>query len=302
MGIFSKPETHSVLLVDIASSSVGVGLSGIRDKDLPELVFTARVPFAYRKDFDHSLIEHACMYALRDALGIALREGTKLLRQHGYPNAINHAIISLSSPWYLSELGTDPKSFRSRLEEQYGSPIEVFESKHGVMSATERRFVRRVEDEIIRIFGVKQGIELSSFTFTLSRIVSHAFHNPGPTMFVDMTGHMTDILSMKDGAYHGNFSVPAGVHTLKHRDTIPWAEFWSQITNSHHPDFHTGTIFLIADEYTMAHEHLLRVLPRSRVVPFGASRGFITEMVRVVPTQKPIERLAILATYSNLFL
>jgi hypothetical protein len=302
MGIFSKPAAHSVLLVDIASSSVGIGLSGIKDGGVPELVFTTRVPFAYKQDFDYKHIEHACIHSLRDALNIALKEGTKILKGRGYPASVNHAIISFSSPWYMSELGTDTKQFHNRLENEFDSKMEVFESDMGVMSASDKRFIRKIEEEVIRTFGIEKGIGLSSFTFMFSRVISHAFHGIDPAVFVDMTGHTTDVLSTASGVYHGSFSVPVGTHSLRCGNCIPWDEYWAKINERHDDTFHKGNIFLIADEYDLAKDYLHRVMPRARIIPFGKSEGFLTEMVKVDPTLLPVERLAILATYSNLFL
>lgn len=302
MGIFSKPAAHSVLLVDLASSSVGIGLYGVRDGRVPELAFTTRVPFAYRADFNHSLIVEACMQALREALSVTLKQGPSRLMAKGYPVSLNHAIISFSSPWYLSELGNDTGEFHRRVEDLYGAKMEVFESELGVMSASEKRFIRRIEDEIIRTFGIEKGIGLSSFTFMFSRVISHAFHGIDPAIFVDMTGHTTDVLNLHSGKYHGSFSIPAGTHKLRHEGKIPWDDFWCHINDKCDKSFTAGNIFLIADEYDLARENLLRVMPNARIIPFGRSHGFLGEMVRVDPTLTPVERLAILATYSNLFL
>jgi len=302
MGLFSKPDTHSVLLIDIASSSVGIGLSGIREGALPELAFTARIPFGYKEDFDLAHIEPAMLLALHSALGIAHREGPALLRQKGYSGVINHAVISFSSPWYSSALGSDDKAFRTRLEERYGSPIEVFESSEGLMSAIERRLIKKIEEAVIRTFGIKEGIGLSSFTFSFARVAKHAFADLEPVTFTDMTGHMTDLLSVHRGAYKQKMTVPVGVHTLKSEGDMPWDTFWQKLSGEHAEEFRRGNVFLIADDYDIGREHLAQLFPEARIISFGASRGFIDEMVRSAPSTVPIERLAILATYSNLFL
>jgi len=302
MGLFSKPDTHSVLLIDIASSSVGIGLSGIREGALPELVFTARIPFGYKADFDLAHIEPTMMLALHNALGIAHREGAQLLRQRGYPGAINHAVISFSSPWYASGLGSDHQSFRSRLEERYGAPVEVFESESGLMSAIERRLARKIEEAVIRTFGIKEGIGLSSFTFSFARVAKHAFADLEPAVFADMTGHATDLLSMHKSEYKHKVSVPVGTHTLKSEAGMPWDTFWKQLRGTHDDVFHRGNVFLIAEDYDLGRTHLSALFPEARIISFGASRGFIDEMVRSAPSTAPVERLAILAAYSNLFL
>ncbi len=302
MGLFSKPDTHSVLLIDIASSSVGIGLSGIRDGALPELVFTVRIPFGYKTDFDLVHIEPAMMLALHSALGIAHREGARLLGQKGYPGSINHAVISFSSPWYASALGRDHQGFRNRLEERFGSPVEVFESENGLMSAVERRLAKKVEEAVIRAFGVKEGIGLSSFTFSFARVAKHAFADLEPAVFADMTGHMTDMLSMHSGEFKQKMSVPVGTHTLSREADMPWNAFWKKLSGEHAEEFHHGNVFLIADNYELGRAHLTELFPDARVISFGASRGFIDEMVQSAPSTVPIERLAILAAYSNLFL
>lgn len=302
MGLFSKPDTHSVLLIDIASSSVGIGLSGIRESALPELVFTARVPFGYKHDFDLVHLELAMLSALREALGVAHREGPHLLKSRGFPSAINHAIISFSSPWYASELGEDHRTFRNKLEGRFNAPVEVFEMADGLMSATERKLIKKIEEEVIRTFGIKEGIGLQSFTFSFSRVISHAFQDIEPAIFVDMTGHMTDLLSMSRGMYHTSISAPVGTHALKREADMLWDTFWEKIAAEHHALFHSGNIFLIADTYDLARNHMQKAFPGARVISFGASRGFVDEMVRAAPGLVPIERLAVLATYSNLFL
>lgn len=302
MGLFSKPDTHSVLLIDIASASVGIGLSGIREGALPELIFTARVPFGYKPDFDLSHIEPAMLHALRDALGVAHREGPRLLRDRGFPAGINHAVISFSSPWYSSVLGSDHEAFRSNLEERYDRPVEVFESADGLMSAVERRLAKKIEEEVIRAFGIKEGIGLASFTFSFSRVARRAFGNLEPVIFADMTGHMTDLLSMDRGVYKQKMSVPAGTHTLREEAGMPWDTFWKKLNGEHPAEFQRSNVFLIADDYELARLHLSALLPEARIISFGAYRGFIDEMVRSAPGLTPIERIAVLAAYSNLFL
>lgn len=302
MGLFSKPDTHSVLLIDIASSSVGIGLSGIREGALPELAFTARIPFAYREDFSMSNLESAMLFALREVLGVAHREGPKLLSDRGFPAAINHAIISFSSPWYASGLGSDHKTFRNSLEQRYSTPVEVFEQSDGIMSAIERRLIKKIEEEIIRTFGIKEGIGLQSFTFSFSRVINHAFQDIEPALFVDMTGHATDILSMRNNEYRSHVSMPAGTHALRREAPVPWDDFWSKFESEHGRTAPGTNVFLVADDYALARAHLASMLPEVRIISFGASRGFIDEMVRTTLSLTPLERLAILATYSNLFL
>jgi hypothetical protein len=302
MGLFSKPDTHSVLLIDIASASVGIGLSGITEGALPELAFSARVPFAYREEFDLAHLEHAMIFALREALGVAHREGPRLLAQRGYPGSINHAVISFSSPWYASALGSDHAGFRSALEERFSSPAEVFEMQDGLMSAAERRLVKKIEEEVIRAFGIREGIGLSSFTFSLSRVARHAFADLEPALFADMTGHMTDMLGFSSGHYSKSLSVPVGTHALKREAGIPWAEFWQKLSSEHAQGFERGNVFLVADDYDLARTHLASMLPEARIIAFGARGGFVGEMVKARDSLAPIERLAILAAYSNLFL
>ncbi|MDB5194248.1 MAG: hypothetical protein JWN50_262 [Parcubacteria group bacterium] len=301
MGIFSKPDTHSVLLVDIASASVGVGLSGVREQALPELVVTTRVPFAHKPDFDFVRIEHAMLLALRDALGVAFREGTLLLSKKGYPSSINHCIISFSSPWFVSKLGNSQSDFVSDLMGRYESDMELFASDQGLHSATQVRLLRQIEDEIIRAFGIKEGVSPQNFTVMFSKVVDHAFQDIEPALFVDMTGHTTDILSMNKGAFHTHHSMPLGTLGLKEKQ-LEWNAFWNELSKERSEEFSSGNVFLISDDYPGSKDLLGSLLPKARIIPFGSENGFIREMVKFDGTALPNERLAILLTFSNLFL
>jgi hypothetical protein len=301
MSFFSKPKVHSVLIVDIASSSVGVGLSGVRAGQLPELVVTTRVPFAHKEDFDTAHIERAMLLALRDALNVAFREGTKLLANKGYPTSVNHSVISFSSPWFVSKLGGKQSDFVSELMEKYESDMELFGSDYRMYNATDKRLLKRIEDEILRVFGIKEGVSVENFTVMFSRVMDHAFDNIDPALFVDMTGHTTDILALKKGAYHGHHTVPIGTLKLKDRD-LEWNKFWNSLSETNAPDISRGHVFLVADDYGLSLPSLKKLLPNARIIPFHADNGFIDEMAMITGNKRSSEKLAIILAFSNLFL
>jgi hypothetical protein len=301
MGLFSKPDIHSVLLVDIASSSVGVGLSGVREGALPELVVTTRVPFAHKNDFNFEHIERAMLLALRDALAIAFREGTLLLKKKGYPSAVNHSVVSFSSPWFVSQLGGSEPGFVSSLMERYQEDMELFGSDTRLYSATQKKLMKRIEDEIIRAFGIKEGMSIENFTVVFSKVLDHAFDNIDPALFVDMTGHMTDVLSLRRGNFHSHHSVPIGTMKL-HEKELEWNSFWKCLSKDHPEEFSAGNIFLVSEDYEKGLSSLRKLLPKARIIPFGTDNGFMQEMISLHPGAVPNERLAIILTFSNLFL
>ncbi len=302
MSLFSKSDVHSVLLIDITSSSVGIGLSGMKDDALPELVFSARIPFGFKEDFDTAHIEHAMMHALKDLLSISLHEGAKLLKDRGFSSTINHAVISFSSPWHASSVSSDVNGFKKDLEKRFDGRVEIFESEMGHTSAAERRLIKKIEDEVIRTFGIKKGMDISSFNFTFSRVVNQTLHDIHPAVFVDMTGRATDVLKMNKNSYQGSFSLPVGSHHLGRAEDISWEEYWSIINDEHMPEFHKGNLFLVADDYELGKKYLHRVLPFSRIIPFGTNKGFLNDLVKFQKGTSSTERIAILAAYSKLFI
>lgn len=295
--------SRSVLLVDIASSSIGVGLSGIREKALPELIFTARVPFAHSESFDFKLIEPAMMMALKGVLGAAFSGGTGLLRQRGYPAHLDHAIISFSSPWFVSELGTEEGELKTRLSEEYGEEMHVFEREGSLRSATQKKLVRKIEDEIIRTFGIERGIGVSSFSVVFSKVLNRAFQNLGPSLYADMTGHTTDILAHDGSAIRSAMSVPIG-HMHLSRNESGLRNFWKQVEPGLPQEALQGNVFVIADngQAPLLHKALVPVLPTARLIPFHTENDFLRDMAVTLPTARTNERLVFLAAYSNLFL
>jgi hypothetical protein len=301
MSFFSKLKVHSVLLVDIASSSVGVGLSGVKEGRLPELVVTTRVPFAHKPDFDFANMEQAMILALRDALNVAFKEGTQLLSKKGYPSAVNHCVISFSSPWFVSKLGGKQADFVSELKEKYAEEMELFGSDWRIYSATHKKLLKRIEDEIIRVFGIKEGMSIENFTVLFSKVMHHAFDDIEPAMFVDMTGHMTDVLAANKKELQGHHSIPVGTHSLESKN-LEWNAFWRELAKNHDREFSSGNVFLIADNYDLGIDALQKLLPEARIIPFGKDNGFVQEMATLAEKATPNERLAIILTFSNLFL
>jgi hypothetical protein len=297
---FKKPPVHSVLLIDISSNSVGVGLSGIRNGSLPELAFTTRIPFAHRADFNLDHIERAMLFALRDALAVTFREGLHQLNKRGFPGHMNHCIISFSSPWFISKLGGSESSFVSSLLEKYSDDMEIFESERGLHGATEAKLLKRIEDEVLRTFGLKEGIGVQSFSVVFSKVLEHAFEDLDPALFVDISGHTTDVLSMNKGKYEGYHSAPIGTFKLKERE-LEWNTFWNNFFEHHPEEFSNSNVFLVADDYELSKPALELIIPHAHILPFDTDNEFIKEMIQKHSHQAQNERLIILATFTNLF-
>lgn len=300
-----KPKTHSVLLIDIASTSVGIGLAGIREGHLPEIVFSIREPFGHTRDFDLSHLETAMLFNLKSALHKGLA-GMPSLQKRGFPSALNHSLISFSSPWFISDLGVGGEELKTNLERKYGTPMEILDEEDGLVSVIEKSFLGRIEDEVIRYLGLKEGIGFQSFPLIFSRVISHAFQNIEPAIFVDMTGRTTDFLIKKGGRFHLTYSIPVGPKTLEHMEDgeEAWVRPWRTVRTNMDPILFSGDVFLISEPeyYEIGSKLLNMVLPQARIIPFHEENGFVREMVKPTSGGRTNERLAVLTTFSNLFL
>ncbi|MES2214114.1 MAG: hypothetical protein V4465_01860 [Patescibacteria group bacterium] len=137
--------------------------------------------------------------------------------------------ISKDEPFLLDEvlaneaLREEEGRFKKELEQEYVEDTEVFESRitgiflNGyetrfpikkrtqsadlrlIMSATKSSLIKRIENEIIKFFFVKEGVAIESFMAAYFKVFTHAFHDLHSALFVSMTSEITDVLFLKKG-------------------------------------------------------------------------------------------------------
>lgn len=144
---FHIDHSENVLALHIDSGSVGVALMHCT-KDLPsEIIYKTRVPFHSGERPTEKFLESAMIKALSSALEKVLKNALILLKEREFKTKVDRTIISLSSPWVVSNLKTS----------------ELKEEKRFVLDSKVIREAILQEEEIIKKESVSKSNEENEF-------------------------------------------------------------------------------------------------------------------------------------------
>lgn len=101
----------------------------------------------------------------------------------------------------------------------YETPVPVKEKIKRVevsfmASATTKDLLTKIENEIIKSVGLRSGVIMHSFMFTLYKVLSHSFHNLHTALLLSMTSETTDILLLRQGNSAISNSMPFGSSSI----------------------------------------------------------------------------------------
>ncbi|MBX4200002.1 hypothetical protein KW790_00865 [Candidatus Parcubacteria bacterium] len=135
-------------------------------------------------------------------------------------------------------ISKEEEQFKKDLKNAYQSECEVFESQvanirlNGYeaslpiskytksaevsihMSAAERHLIKRVEEEVIRSFGIRRGFHIQGFMFTFWNVLTRSFKNTHTALLVDMSHETTDVFLIHKDFPAENFILPFGSTTV----------------------------------------------------------------------------------------
>lgn len=119
-----------------------------RAKDLPsEIIYKTRVLFHSGENPTEKFLEGAMLKALSLALERILKNAPALLKERGFKTKVNRAVISLSSPWVVSNLKTS----------------ELKQEKQFVLDSKTIREAILQEEEILKQESISKSNEENEF-------------------------------------------------------------------------------------------------------------------------------------------
>lgn len=148
--------------------------------------------------------------------------------------------LKLDHDSIINLLGDEKRNFKHDLDSKYNSEHEISVEitsisangyeitssvlKKGIpteigfmLGASDKEIIRKIEEEIVRTFGVKRGMSLVSYMFPFHKVFSKAFQNLHSALFIKMTGEITDLLMTGKRHPLGSTSIPFGPATIARR-------------------------------------------------------------------------------------
>jgi hypothetical protein len=131
-------------------------------------------------------------------------------------------------------IAEEKELFASKLKDSFESESEVFESAltnlyvNGyeakgppkdkvkkaeisfLLSAAEKDLLWKIENELIKSFGLKRGVAHQSFMYCYFKVLSHSFQSLHSALLINMTSEMTDVLFLRHGNSALSASLPFG--------------------------------------------------------------------------------------------
>ncbi len=144
---FHIDHSENVLALHIDSGSVGVALMHRMKEHPSEIIYKTRVPFHSGENPTEKSLENAMIKALSLALENVFKNAPPLLEERGFKTKTNRAVISLSSPWVISNLKTS----------------ELKQEKRFVLDSKIIREAILQEEEIIKQESVSKSNEENEF-------------------------------------------------------------------------------------------------------------------------------------------
>ena len=102
--IFNPTHAESIVLIDISAGSVAGAYAHYKEKEIPSVIYTRRLPIEIRADEPH---EDAMLRAL-SVLGSALiREGAPVLARTTGSGSADTILVSVDAPWQETKVHTE---------------------------------------------------------------------------------------------------------------------------------------------------------------------------------------------------
>lgn len=227
----------SSLVVDISSGSVGAGLV-VKKPGGTELVYSYRRDLLSPQGIESRGFEKHLLVALKAVLERVFHEGLKIFREKGFQLPLDHAMVTLSSPWIKSilltrEVKADYKfsfdrtvaeemikreksnlieegkfiigpSIMSLSQNGYSVPFPSHKKSREAEvtllgSKLSESLAENIEAEIRKIFGLKRGVQFQSLPFIMSQIFLEQEKVHNPVALVVAGGECLDIVFLAHG-------------------------------------------------------------------------------------------------------
>lgn len=151
---------HTAIVLDVNSGSVGGGVTLLRKRLPPALLYTFRKNFRVENLEDKSSLQRGMRRALDQVLRQVYNDGlVTLAKNEKVPRRVDHILVILSSFWGEKDLDV-------------------------------------IEEEITKVLGSKRGICVKDFIFVLTP--SLGVTNEESTLVVSVSGEVTELISASD--------------------------------------------------------------------------------------------------------
>ena len=227
------------MVLDISSGSVGAGLVSLKLNSSPIIISSSRTSLNLQNKPTTETIEKALLESLHKSLvevGQSSVEKviisfsspwiTSGLRTYSYKSKIPFIVDQK----YISNILNEQESeFAKELNLKYTNKSEVFNSKitsislngydanpklgkkvssieiQMMMNASEKSLIQKIEEEIIKVIGVRDGVLLENFMFAFMTVLTNAFQNVHSALLINMSNETSDFLLVRNG--HPLFSI-----------------------------------------------------------------------------------------------
>lgn len=244
MSIFSKPKKRVLLCVDISSSKVTVALVESIKGSKPHILDLHKIKI--QSDGKESVAHQRLMLlALKKGLEWIFEDSIKRKGLDNDSNGIDACFVSLMTPWVTSRIVTSPFGSSEHAEEAYRSmreelglsnknELDVLDTSHikahiggyaiplekarklreaeatYLIDSADRSLTKSIEEEITKVFGLKNGIHFQSFNSIFAEVHEKMFAKNSSNAYLRMTDHKSDVFTKKEGLSHSLFSIPFG--------------------------------------------------------------------------------------------
>ncbi|MHB1330756.1 MAG: hypothetical protein ACYCY6_02200 [Minisyncoccota bacterium] len=249
-----KQISKNVLVVDIASDSTSAALVKTHQGRVPEVLAKVRTPFTLENKIEGGMMGRAMISSLHTTLSSiskglpslvnGLDKGVMTLSAPWAESHMKTVVVAKDEGFIFDSsmlhvlLRDEEKKFSSSLKESYNEESEIFEvaltSLHlngyetpvpvnekvkrvevnFITSATTKDLLEMIENEITKNVGLKNGVVMHSFMFSLYKVLSHSFHNLHTALLLSMTSETTDVLLLRHGNSAVSNSIPFGSSSI----------------------------------------------------------------------------------------
>jgi hypothetical protein len=262
MSFFRSEHSHSAVVIDIDSNSIGVGLVVLGKGVTPELIYPLRVEYS----------ENGLKPALRRVLAELMKNGQPVLVEKNISRSVDHVLINLSSPyespravsrkaeyakatrfdeelaksivreeeenfWQVSNLSKEEHDiFQSEVTSLilngYNVPFPTYKKALSwqvdiVQAVASKKFLKEIESEISTVLTPKRGFCVRGLGSTMFASLPASLKRGGPLMVASVSGEVIEVLFIESGRLMSVSVVPYGpnhvVRRLSQEFEIPFA-------------------------------------------------------------------------------
>lgn len=257
MPLFGKPKHTSLVIIDVGSSSVGVGLAQVSAGAKPHIAWAAREEMVFQTELNFSRFFSSMLDALDRCLERLEKESNDIPKSF---------VVSFASPWYVSQtrmvtverdtpftvtekgirtlIEREVDAFRTKQLPQYENVAEeetdILEAEsiqvklngydvpnpYGVAARSMKMavYVSMSSHKVLtaveqRIFKRFHGrtVKFHSFPLVAFSTIRDTFVDANDFLFLDISGEVTDVSIVRDDVILETISFPLGKNFLIRR-------------------------------------------------------------------------------------